>query len=504
MQSVCVDVLRSRKRPRRGRCGAMTARRQRMHDKRIRMHGPLRRSAPGSKSAGPVKSRPSRRPPHADRAPGRGEPPHRRPRPEQSRQEPPRTARTARRPQGEGPTAWVSRHAVEPLRRGHPWLYRSALVSVSGRDAEPHVPQIVRLRDDVTDEPLGVGIHDPASPIAVRVWSTDPAIRLDAALFDARLAAALTARRALFAGGETTAYRLLNGEGDRTPGVVIDRYADVAVLRTDGDAVRVLGEELFGGLHDALRAIGVTTLLERSATRAADPGARQPPLVRFGPPRELVEVREHGVPFVVDVAHGQKTGAFLDQRDNRRRIGELVAARRAASLGVRVLNLFSYAGGFSVRAALAGGVVTSVDVAARAHATAQESFTRAGVDPSAHVFATADAFAWLEAAKQKRERFDVVISDPPSFAPNERSKPRALAAYRSLHRACVDVLAHGGHFVAASCSSHVAAEDFLGTLDDAALGRADLRLIELHGAPPDHPSLPTFPEGRYLKLAVLA
>jgi 23S rRNA (cytosine1962-C5)-methyltransferase len=181
-----------------------------------------------------------------------------------------------------------------------------------------------------------------------------------------------------------------------------------------------------------------------------------------------------------------------------------VARRLRAGLGVRVLNLFSYTGGFSQRAALAGGTVTSVDVAAKAHGTAQESFKLAGIPLAPHSFVTADAFAWLAEQKKKGRDWDVVISDPPSFAPSERAKPNAISAYRALHRACADVLAPGGTFVAASCSSHVSAEDFLTTLEDIALGRSDLRLLELFGPPADHPTLPSFPEGRYLKLAVLA
>jgi len=409
-------------------------------------------------------------------------------------------------------TVVVTRHAVEALRRGHPWVYDSAVTSGGNHS------QIVSVVDG-TGERLGAGVHDPSSPIAVRVWVTGPDARLDAATFRTRLERAIEIRRVLFpasadptkigplpsarslphGGGETTAYRLLNGEGDRTPGVVIDRYDDVAVLRLDGDAVRAVAPTLLEGLEPALRAIGITTLLER-LPRDESESVR----VRFGPPRELVKVREHGVPFEVDLVNGQKTGAFLDQRENRRRVGELVAERVRADRGVRVLNLFSYAGGFSLRAALAGGTVTSVDIAARAHATAMKSFRHAGVDPRAHEFVTADAFAWLDAARAKGARYDVVISDPPSFAPSEKKKPRALTAYRALHRACAAILAPGGHLVAASCSSHVTAEDFAGTLDDGALGRDDLRLLDLFGPPPDHPTLPSFPEGRYLKLALLA
>jgi 23S rRNA (cytosine1962-C5)-methyltransferase len=325
-------------------------------------------------------------------------------------------------------------------------------------------------------------------------------VRVDARLFRSRLEQAIAIRQRLFVDGATTAYRLLNGEGDRAPGFVIDRYADVAVLRVDGDAAQASADTLVADVEEPLRAIGVTTLLARRSRRGSAPEIR----AVFGTLREKVEVKEHGVPFVVDLARGQKTGAFLDQRENRKRVGELVARRVRSGTGpVRVLNLFSYTGGFSLRAALAGGTVTSVDVAMAAHATAQESFRLAGVDPRAHTFATADCFAWLESAAKRGERWDVVISDPPSFAPSEKAKPKGLAAYRSLHRACASVLAEGATFIAASCSSHVTAEDFAGTLDDAALGRSNLRLLEQFGPPADHPTLPSFPEGRYLKLCVL-
>lgn len=401
----------------------------------------------------------------------------------------------------------VSRQGIDSTRRGHPWIYASAVVhvssfSVSSSSSSPSgIGSIVSIIDQERN-PIGWGIYDPVSPIAVRVWTTDRADELGPHTFVERLRRAIAVRRTLFADGQTTAYRLLNGEGDRTPGFVIDRYGDVAVLRIDGDAARAAAETLTRDVEPLLRGIGVTTLLERVPVKGEGKEVR----TRFGKDISTiarVEVREHGVPFVVDLVKGQKTGAFLDQRENRRRVGELVARRKSAGLGCRVLNLFSYTGGFSQRAALAGGVVTSVDIAAPAHATAQESFRLAGIDPRAHAFAAADAFAFLERAKSRGETWDVVISDPPSFAPSERAKVRAISAYRALHRACAAVLAPGGTFVAASCSSHVSLEELASTLDDAALGRSDLRVLELHGSPPDHPTLPSFPEGRYLKLAIL-
>ena len=358
-----------------------------------------------------------------------------------------------------------------------------------------------------------MGIAEPASPIAVRVWATGEA-ELDGRLVEGRIARALTLRAALFAsaasepeGKATSAYRLLHGEGDRTPGFVVDRYGPVAVLRLDGDGASGFAKVLVPVLWKHLEPAGIRTLVQRGVGGGPQPrsgasaGETKSVHLLGEPMPDTIEVTEHGVPFVVDLARGQKTGAFLDQRENRRRVGEIVQRRGAK----RVLNLFSYAGGFSLRAALGGAEkVTSVDIAAGAHATAQASFRRAGVDPRAHEFVTADAFAFLAEAKRAEKTWDVVVSDPPSFAPSEKALARATQAYRALHRACAEVLAPGGVFCAASCSSHVDAVTFAATLDDAALGRGDLRLLSMHGPGEDHPTLPAWPEGRYLKFAVMA
>jgi 23S rRNA (cytosine1962-C5)-methyltransferase len=341
--------------------------------------------------------------------------------------------------------------------------------------------------------PVGRGLADPGSPIAVRVWTRGRA-PLDHDLWRARVARACGLRSRLFDGGRTDAYRVLNGEGDRMPGLVVDRYGAVAVVRADGDAAAARLEDLGDALWPELDTRGVRSLVHRIGARGETPRLE---LLRGDAAPDTVRVEEHGVPFVVDLARGQKTGAFLDQRDNRRRVGELASGRR-------VLNLFSYTGGFSIHAALGGATrVTSVDVAAAAHATAQATFRAAGVDPAAHSFVTADARAFLDAAKQRAETWDLVISDPPSFAPSEKALPRALQAYRGLHRACADVLAPGGLLCAASCSSHVDPAEFLSTLDDAAVGDRGLVVLEVRGAGADHPTLAAFPEGRYLKFVVL-
>jgi 23S rRNA (cytosine1962-C5)-methyltransferase len=380
------------------------------------------------------------------------------------------------------------RAAALAVKRGHPWVYREGL-------ARPPRGLGSGASVELADEEgafLARGLWDADSPIAVRVFARSPngGRALDGAALGALVIAAVARRDGRF-DAETTAYRLCNGEGDRVPGLVLDRYDDVAVLRLDTVAWAPHLEGVVAALRGPLASRGVRTV----GLRVTGEEKKLRPLDGPEPPSRVL-VRERGMAMEVDLGHGQKTGAFLDQRENRARV-------RALSRGRRVLNLFSYAGGFSIAAALGGSApVTSVDVAAAAHATAQRTFRENGVDPSAHAFVSADVFAYLDQARARGERFDLVISDPPSFAPSERARPRALTAYRRLHAAAAAVLAEGGILCASSCSSHVTAEDFLATLDDAALAPRTLCLREMHGQPEDHPTLPAWPEGRYLKFAV--
>jgi 23S rRNA (cytosine1962-C5)-methyltransferase len=380
----------------------------------------------------------------------------------------------------------VRRAAARAIERGHPWIYREAIAKA----ARAKRGEVRLISDDGT--PIGVGIYDPESPIAVRVWASNPHAGV-AKLLRERLGRCLDDRARLF-DESTTAYRVVHGEGDRLPGVVIDRYGDACVVRPDGAAASELVTENADAIVELLRARGVSRVVLREREREAC-------MLHGSQIDAPVTVMEHGVPFLVDVMHGQKTGAFLDQRENRRRVGEIV--RGLGKKNAKVLNLFSYAGGFSLHAARAGAVTTSVDVAAAAHKTAMESFRAAGVDPKGHAFVTADAFVFLDRAAAEKKTWDVVVSDPPSFAPNAKSLERALSAYRKLHRACARVLADDGVFCAASCSSHVDHDAFAGTLDDHALGRADLSVAETFGPPADHPTLAAWLEGRYLKFFVL-
>jgi len=392
----------------------------------------------------------------------------------------------------------IAAQAAHSVRRGHPWVFRAAIAKPPRDLASGSVVEIA-----AGGEILGAGLWDATSPIAVRIHERADAkrggrvARVDEGSFGKRIGAALKRRDALFGAkgdGATTAFRLVHGEGDRVPGLVVDRYGHVAIVRTDGDAIADWLDRLVPQLAKMLRERGITSIGVRVANASTEAKVED----AWGEPvPDRLEVLEHGMKMEVDLLRGQKTGAFLDQRENRRRV-------REAAQGRRVLNLFSYAGGFSIAAALGGATrVTSVDVAAGAHATAQRSFRANAIDPAKHAFATADAFDWLEKAAAKGEQFDLVISDPPSFAPSEKAVPRAIAAYQKLHKLCAAVLAPGGRFAAASCSSHVGMDAFLGTLDDGVLGRSDLVVQETFGPPADHPTLAVFPEGRYLKLVMM-
>ena len=232
-------------------------------------------------------------------------------------------------------TVSVSRRGVESIRRGHPWIFRSAVVQHSASRSEPGRERAARPDEgaivSIVDEggqPLGCGVWDPVSPIAVRVWSLDPRARLDAAMFRARLERAIEIRRRLFADGATTAYRLVNGEGDRVPAFVVDRYGDVAVLRIDGDAARAVSADLLRDVEAPLRDVGIATLLERTGRRGEAPEIR--PV--FGPAREKVEVKEHGVPFVVDLRAGRRRArSSISARTGGASATSSRGARRAAA-----------------------------------------------------------------------------------------------------------------------------------------------------------------------------
>ena len=339
------------------------------------------------------------------------------------------------------------------------------------------------------------------TPIAVRMLTTLAGEDI-AALVRTRLGAALDRRLELIDRARTNAFRWVNGEADLLPGLHLDVYAHVAAVRFDGPGARAFYRGLGPGVIEAGARLGLGAVIERHRGQARASDGHEGPhesavLAGATPPHDELEVLENGVRFGVDVVRGQKGGLFLDQRDNRARVA-------AMARGLRVLNLFGYTGGFSVHAAVAGArATTTVDVAAGAIASATRNFERNGLSLAGHEQVVADAFDFLREAARAGRVWDLVISDPPSFAPSRRALPAALEAYQRLHRLCAAVVAPDGILCAASCSSHVDEEAFLRTVADGVsdVGRR-FSLREIHGAGPDHPVAPFFREGRYLKFAI--
>ncbi len=358
-------------------------------------------------------------------------------------------------------------------------MYRDRVAS----DFQPPAGTLLRVRAGAFS---GYGVWSARSPIAVRMLNS--AALPDARWVAARVADAVQLRRAVI-GPDTTAYRLVFGEGDFLPGITVDRYGSHAVVATYADGLGQLASWVADAVFESLKLDGV---LLRSKAEHGDGDRIE--VVRGSPPPRDLEVLEHGARFGVDLMRGQKTGLFLDHRENRRVVATLCR-------GMRVLNLFAYTGGFSVHAALGGAAhVTTVDVAAPVVAAARDNFRLNGLDPEAHAFVAEDAFSWLAAARERGETWEVVVCDPPSFAKRREQLKDALKAYRRLNAAVFRLVAPGGFLATASCTAQVEPEAFRRIVAEAAArSRRRFQLVVESGAGPDHPTLAQHVEGRYLK-----
>lgn len=380
---------------------------------------------------------------------------------------------------GRAAVAVLRKPLEQAIRLGHPWVFAASLGLPTGL----RTGAAVDLHDQ-RGRFLARGLYDADSPIALRLWTRRADEAIDGRLLRRRVREAAALRRPLVDPAAVDAWRLLHGEADGLPGLVVDRYGEAAVIKADTPAVAAL----LPALAEALKAQHPE--LKSVAERAADGELR--PL--SGPaPGDPLLVREHDLRLEADLRRGHKTGLYLDQRENRRRVGRLAAGRR-------VLNLFAYTGGFSVAAALGGASqVCSVDIAAPALDAARRNFAHSGLDAGdgAYGFVAADCLDFLSGDER---RWDLIVLDPPSMAPSAAALPKALAQYRLLNQRCLERLAPGGILVSCSCSSHVSAADLRSVIAEAAsLAGRELRLFALHGPGPDHPSLPGFPEGDYLQ-----
>lgn len=389
--------------------------------------------------------------------------------------------------------------AERAVKREHPWVYAEGIRQLRREGQAGDLAVIFDTRDRF----LAIGLYDPASPIRIRVLHRGRPETIDAAWFAARLRAAWELRAPLWE-AETTAFRVVHGENDGLPGLVVDRYAASLVVKLYTAAWFPHLESVLPGLEALLPVERVVLRLSRAVQREAGGAATahdaQPPhdgQILRGPPLDgPVLFQENGLTFEADLVHGQKTGFFLDQRDNRARVEGHAAGRS-------VLNVFSYTGGFSVYATRGGArEVVSLDASGPALAVAERNVEHNRADPAVaaarHRTLQGDAFVLLDTMADRGERFEVVILDPPAFAKAQADVPGALASYTRLLGQGLDVLAPGGLLVAASCSSRVTAEAFRGLVVEAG-GRArrPLAILEQTGHPLDHPI--GFPEGAYLK-----
>jgi 23S rRNA (cytosine1962-C5)-methyltransferase len=391
------------------------------------------------------------------------------------------------------PRLELQKDLARHLRAGHPWVFRKAIVKQNKGIPAGTIVDVVEGHRFVAR-----GYYDPLSPITVRVLTREEGETVDDAFWRRRVARALALRRELVRG--TTAYRLLHGESDGLPGVVADRYDRFAVIKLYSAGLTPWR----GAIVEALRAecgdLAGVYGRDEIPRDDDDEGTSSEGRVLWGAePPEQIAIDEHGMKILVDVRRGQKTGLFLDQRENRRLVRELARGRPEA------LNLFSYTGGFSVAAALGGSThVVSNDLDADALQLARATFKANGLDPADHAFANGDAFDLLASYKRQGRRFDLVVCDPPAFAKSQKAVEGALAGYASLNRAALAVLSPGGLLVTCSCSARVSADQFFEAVKEAAFKtHVELALVAETRQPFDHPISLQFKEGRYLKAMVL-
>jgi 23S rRNA (cytosine1962-C5)-methyltransferase len=389
----------------------------------------------------------------------------------------------------------VSPTAEWKLRSGHPWLFSDSILEQN----RPALTGELAVIYDRHDNFLGIGLYDPDSPIRVRVLHRGKPRSIAEAFWIERLREA-TQRRARLFDADTDGYRMIHGENDGWPGLVLDRYASTLVVKLYSGVWIPRLNEIAALLARELRPERLVLRLSRNMKVVARGTAFRDGQTLLGPAvDDIVVFKETGLSFEADVVRGQKTGFFLDQRENRR-IVESLARNRV------VLNMFSFSGGFSVYAARGGAAsVTDVDISEHALESAKHNFRLnrdiAAVESCRHETVKADAFEWIKTTGE--QQFDMVIVDPPSLAKRENERDRAIKAYATLAHHAVKRLKPDGLLVASSCSAHVSADEFFATVRQVARdsGRSHKEL-QTTRHPLDHPA--TFAEAHYLKTIYVA
>jgi 23S rRNA (cytosine1962-C5)-methyltransferase len=380
-------------------------------------------------------------------------------------------------------------HRIEAvLRSGHPWLFDQSIQEQQGEGP----PGSLGIVFDHRNKFLAVGLYDPTSVIRLRILQARKPAIIDQSWFKERLQEAFLLREPLLSTG-TTGYRLVYGENDGLPGLVLDRYADTLVLKLYSCSWIPHLPAVLQAIQELLPLSRLVLRLSRAVQQQTEYlyGLRDGQVLYGEPVLAPVTFLENGLSFEAEVLKGQKTGFFLDQRDNRARV-------QALAQGKRVLNVFSFSGGFSVYAARGGArSVISLDLSTHALESAVRNFS---LNPSLanvpHQVLQGDAFEQLSRLKTEGQDFDLVILDPPSFSQRAADRLQALKAYERITALGAGVVSARGILVTCSCSAHVSVEDFESAVERG-LGRRSFSVIERTGHALDHPV--RFKEGRYLK-----
>lgn len=378
----------------------------------------------------------------------------------------------------------VSRKAEKRWAAGHPWIFRSDVLEPP--DSAAGAVRVISARE----RPLGVALWSPKSEISLRMIESDARAKIDSGWWHDRLSAAVKRRNGL--AGSATAYRLIHGEADGCPSLVCDRYGEYLVVQLLSAGLEAYRSEIVEALVTLLRPAGI---LARNdvAVRTREGLPRTVEALRGQVPREI-EVEENGVRYLAAPWDGQKTGAFLDQRENRALVSSVARGR--------ALDCFSYHGSFALHLAGPADTVTALDSSSPALERARAN---AALNSFSNIeFVEADAFDFLRDGEARGERYDTIVLDPPAFAKNRQSLAGALRGYKEINLRGMRLLSEGGYLFTASCSFHLGRDLFFGMLAEAAAdsGRT-LAIRAMTGQPQDHPEIITIPETSYIKGALL-
>ncbi len=368
----------------------------------------------------------------------------------------------------------------------HPWIFDGSIIKQS---KEGQAGDLAIIFDSQKDKFLACGLYDPSSPIRIKLFQFFDSAKIDQEWFDNKIKTALKIRNPLLQ-TDTNAYRLLFGENDGLPGVIADVYDNIVVVKLYSDIWFPYLQQLLISIISQTKCAALVIRLSRNTTDSANKAGLKDGSVLYGElQQENVLIREHGVIFKVNVIKGHKTGFFLDHRHNRLAIGQMARSKN-------VLDVFSYAGGFSVHALVGGAAsVTSLDISRQALSLATDNAKLNKVE-GMHNTICGDAFEELQDMINEKKKFDIIIIDPPAFAKRATEVDRAIDSYAKLARLGSQLVKRGGTLILASCSSRVTADIFFETNNNA-LRNSHLKLTKKSFHDIDHPI--GFKEGAYLK-----